>query len=51
MKYEKVEKLFVCCGQYIAPTASASKKKIKCPRCDKELTNTIKLPVVVIVKN
>ena len=51
MKYEKVEKLYVCCGQYIAPTASASKKKIKCPRCDKTLSKPIKLPSVIIVKN
>lgn len=51
MKYEKVEKLYVCCGQYIAPTASASKKKIYCPRCGEQLSKPIKLPCVVIVKN
>lgn len=51
MVYENIKKVFVCCGQYIAPTNSASKKKIKCPRCGKEQVNSVKLPMIVIVKN
>ena len=51
MVYEYSPNVYCCCGQYIAPTASASKKTIKCPRCGKKQTKPVKYPMVVIVKN
>ena len=51
MEYEKSPTVYCCCGQYIAPTISASKKTIRCPRCGKKQVKPVKLPSVVIVKS
>lgn len=50
MKIEKLNKVYVCCGQYIAPMKSY-KGKVTCPRCGQILTDTIKFPSINIVKN
>lgn len=49
MKYEKAQKVFVCCGQYIVLT-KAIKTNVKCPRCGSILKTPIKCPHMVIVK-
>lgn len=50
MKYEKCEKVFSCCGQYIVPTKAVSDKNIYCPRCGRRQVKSINLPNVLIVK-
>lgn len=50
MKQEKSKKVFSCCGQLFALTNSVLNNKINCPRCNKELTNPISNPNIVIVK-
>lgn len=49
MKIEKLKKVYVCCGQYIAPLSSY-KGPIKCPRCDAILDKEIIFPIINIVK-
>ena len=49
MKYEKAQKVYVCCGQYIVLT-KAIKNNVKCPRCNTTLKTPIDLPNMVIVK-
>lgn len=50
MKYEKIKKVYSCCGQYIAPSGKALEHDIKCPRCGQVLTTPIKCPHIVLVK-
>ena len=51
MKYENAQKVFVCCGQYIALTNAIKNKQIKCQRCGNILKTPIECPHIVIVKN
>ena len=50
MKYEKSQRVFVCCGQYIALTNAIKDKQIKCPRCGNILKTPIEYPQIMIVK-
>ena len=50
MKIEKINKVYSCCGQYLAPTKSVENNKIYCPRCNQLLTTPIKCPSIVIFK-
>lgn len=50
MKYEKSQRVFACCGQYIALTNAIKDKQIKCPRCGNILKTPIKCPQIMIVK-
>lgn len=51
MIYEKGDKVYCCCGQYIVPTKATQSKTIKCPRCGAKLEQPVDFPRVVIVKS
>ena len=51
MKYEKSQRVFVCCGEYIALTNAVKDKQIKCSRCGSILKKPIDCPHIVIVKS
>lgn len=50
MKYEQCDKVFACCGKYIAPTKATKDKTIKCPTCKKVLKAPLQIPKIIIVK-
>ena len=50
MKLVKSNKLYVCCGQYIAILDSVKNEKICCPICGEVLNKSIDLPIVLIAK-
>lgn len=47
-KYTPAEKVFSCCGQYIA-VAKGVTGEIVCPRCGKKHSAAIKVPKILIV--
>ena len=50
MVIEKCNKLYVCCGRYIATLDSVKNNKICCPICGEVLNKSISLPIVLIAK-
>lgn len=49
-KYTSAEKVFSCCGQYIA-VSKGVKGDIICPRCGKKHNASLKVPNILIVTN
>ena len=50
LKINKCDRLYVCCGQYIATLESVKNENVYCPRCGSKLTNKLELPIVLIAK-
>lgn len=49
MKSEKIQKVYNCCGQYIAPLKNY-KGKVICPRCGTELKTGYRYPAITVLK-
>lgn len=49
MKSENANRVFSCCGQYIAVTKAAADVKIICPRCGASLNAPLKVPRILII--
>ena len=50
MKIVKSNKLYVCCGKYVAILDSVKDENVYCPRCGCKLEKNIELPIVLVAK-
>lgn len=48
MKSEKINRVYSCCGQYIAVKKSLGDQKVSCPRCGNVLTVPLRIPTIVL---
>lgn len=49
MKSEPSNKVYACCGQYIAVMKSAATTKVICPRCGKEQKLPCTAPKTILI--